>query len=235
VIRILVEDVPAPGARFEIRGDERHYLLAVRRAGIGDAFEVVGTADGRRALAAIHGLEGDAVVAEVSELLAAACAVRPVHLLAAVPKRDLMDDVVRKLSELGAARLTPVAAARSVVAPGAGRLARWRRIAEEAVRQCGRGMPLRIDPPTPLSEALAAVRADARLVLDPRAGRRRFADACGAATSIAIAIGPEGGFTTAELELAEQLGFRPIGLGPTILRVETAAIAAAALAVDALG
>jgi 16S rRNA (uracil1498-N3)-methyltransferase len=235
VIRALVDAVPAPGARLEIRGDERHYLADVRRVGVGDAIELVGTADGRRAAGVVREVRGDGVVVEVVAALAAALAVRPVHVLAAVPKRDLMDGVVRMLSELGAARLTPIAAARSVVAPGEAKQARWRRIAEAAVRQCGRGTPLRIDPCTDLAEALRGADAEARLVLDPRAERARFAAAVGAARSVAIAIGPEGGFTSEELALAAEVGFRPVGLGPAILRIETAAIAAAALAVDALG
>jgi 16S rRNA (uracil1498-N3)-methyltransferase len=235
VIRILAEIVQDAGSRMEIRGDERHYVVDVRRVKVGDAVEIVGTADGRRATAAIREVRGDVVVAEVTEVLDAACAVREVHILAAVPKRDLMDDVVRKLSELGVARLTPVVAERSIVAPGEAKLARWRRLAGEAVRQCGRGTPLRIDPLTPFAEALRDADAVARLILDPRAPRSRFAAACVAAKSIAVAIGPEGGFTAEELELAAALGFFPVGLGRTTLRIETAAIAAAVLAVDALG
>lgn len=235
MIRILAEAVPVPGATVEIREDERHYLLAVRRCGVGDSFELVGRTDGRRAKAAIREIRADAVIAEVLETVDVPSAVRAVHVLAAVPKRDLADDMIRKLSEIGIARFTPIAAQRSVVAPGETKLARWRRIADEAVRQCGRGTPLEIDPLTPFEEALQGVEAQAKLVLDPRADRIRFADACGSAKSIAIAIGPEGGFTPAELEIASAIGFRPVGLGRTILRIETAAIAAAVLAVDALG
>jgi 16S rRNA (uracil1498-N3)-methyltransferase len=235
MIRVLTDAIPDAGARIEIRGDERHYVVDVRRCRVGDSVELVGRSGGRRAIADIREICGDHVVAVVLEMLDAACVVRDVHLLAAVPKRDLMDDVVRKLSEIGVARLSPVAAERSIVAPGEAKLARWRRIADEALRQCGRGTPLRIDPYTPLAEAMRGVDAAARLVLDPRAPQTRFAEACGAARSIAIAIGPEGGFTAEELELAVALGFFPVGLGRTILRIETAAIAAAVLAVDALG
>jgi len=233
--RALVDAVPEPGSRVEIRGDERHYLVDVRRCGVGDSIELVGTADGRRARAAIREVRGDLAAAEVLELLDAARAVRDVQILAAVPKRDLMDGVVRALSEIGAARLTPVAASLSIVAPGEAKLARWRRIADEAVRQCGRGTPLEIDPFTPLEDALRGVDAAARLILDPRAPQTRFTAACGRARSIAVAIGPEGGFTSEELELAAALGFFPVGLGRTVLRIETAAVAAAVLAVDALG
>jgi 16S rRNA (uracil1498-N3)-methyltransferase len=235
VIRILAETVTAAGTTAEIRGEERHYLVAVRRCVVGDSFEIVGRADGRRAIAAIREIRPEVVLAEVVEEVEAAPAVRAVHVLAAVPKRDLADDMVRKLSEIGIARFSPVAAQRSVVAPGEAKLARWRRIADEALRQCGRGTPLEIDPLTQLEDALRGVDAAARLVLDPRAPQTRFADACRGARSIAVAIGPEGGFTAEELELAAALGFFPICLGGTILRIETAAVAAAVLAVDALG
>jgi len=235
VTRVLTDTVPEPGARIDIRGDERHYVVDVRRCRVGDSIELVGRADGRRAAAVIREVSGDLVTAEVLEVVDAVRAVREVQVLAAVPKRDLADDMVRRLSEIGIARFTPVVAERSVVAPGEGKLARWRRIADEAVRQCGRGTPLEIDPLTLLSDALRGADAASRLILDPRAPQTRFAEACGRARSIAVAIGPEGGFTAEELELAAALGFFPICLGGTILRIETAAIAAAVLAVDALG
>jgi 16S rRNA (uracil1498-N3)-methyltransferase len=206
----------------------------VRRAGIGDAVELVGRSGGRAA-ARVREADRARVAVEVIELLPDAAAVRPVHVLAAVPKRDLMDDVVRRLSEVGAARLSPIRAERSVVAPGDAKIDRWRRIAREAVRQCGRGTPLAIDAFAPFAEALGAVDACVRLVLDPRAPRRRFSELGAGAPSIAVAIGPEGGFTAAEIELAQKGGFVPVCLGVSILRVETAAIAAAILAVDALG
>jgi 16S rRNA (uracil1498-N3)-methyltransferase len=234
MIRVLADAVPERGATAELGAEEGHYLLRVRRCAVGDVVEIVGRGDGRRGSAVIVEARKDAVLVKVTELLDARPAVLPVHVLAAVPKRDLMDDVVRKLSEIGAASLTPIVAARSVVVPGEGKLGRWRRIADEAVRQCGRGAPLEIADVRPFEEALAGAAAEARLVLDPRAVRARFAEACGGASSIAIAVGPEGGFTAEELAFAGERGFRGVGLGATVLRVETAAIVGAALAVDTL-
>jgi 16S rRNA (uracil1498-N3)-methyltransferase len=234
MIRVFADAVAEKGALVTLGPEERHYLTRVRRCAVGDLVEVVGRADGRRARAAIADVRGGAIHVEIVEILGDSVAVLPVHVLAALPKRDLLDDVVRKLSEIGVASFTPMTTARSVVVPGEARMARWRRIAEEAMRQCGRGAPLEILGLRPAAEALAGAEAEARLVFDPRAECRRLSEACGPAASIAIAIGPEGGFTPEELEGAATLGYRGVGFGSNVLRLETAAIVAAALAVDAL-
>lgn len=234
MIRVFSEAVPSPGEPVELGPEERHYLARVRRCAPGDVVEVIGRLDGRRARAAIVEVLRDGVRAEILEIVHGAPAAPPVHVLAAVPKRDLFDDVVRKLSEIGAASLTPMTTARSVVVPGGAKVARWRRIADEAMRQCGRGAPLEIRPLVPAEAAFGGAEGEARLVFDPRAEHRSLRDALRGAASTAIAVGPEGGFTAAELERAGALGWTGVGFGSNVLRVETAAIVAAALVVDAL-
>jgi 16S rRNA (uracil1498-N3)-methyltransferase len=232
--RVFSDNVPEVGSVVALDAGERHYVVHVKRHAVGDVVEIVGRRDGRRARAALVAVSKETVQAEIREVAVAAPTVLPVHILAAVPKRDLFDDVVRKLSEIGAASLTPITTARSVVVPGEAKIARWLRIANEAMRQCGRSTALEIAPLRSAVMAFESAAADAKLVFDPRAERVRFAEACGPAKSIAIAVGPEGGFTCEELERAEASGFRGIGFGATVLRVETAAIVSAALAVDAL-
>jgi len=234
MIRVFADAVPDEGFVIELGGEERHYLLHVRRRAVGDGFEIVGRLDGRRATAVILETRGESLLAKIAKIADAAPTVFPVHVLAAVPKRDLMDEVVRRLSEIGAASLTPMLTARSVVVPGEAKMARWRRIADEAMRQCGRSSALEIGPITKVDFAFSSANSAAKLVFDPRAERRRFAEACGSAASIAIAIGPEGGFTPEELERAGAGGFLGVGFGANVLRIETAAIVAGALAVDAL-
>jgi 16S rRNA (uracil1498-N3)-methyltransferase len=160
----------------------------------------------------------------------------------AVGKGDKLDAVVRDATELGATRVVPVITERSVSRPPASRSERWRRIAVEAARQCGRGDAPIVDEPAPLADvlehwpALEAHAGDARLCLSPSASapigpRLRGLDARGA---IALLIGPEGGLTQAEISAAARAGFADVHLGRIVLRTETvcAAVLGAILALS---
>jgi 16S rRNA (uracil1498-N3)-methyltransferase len=162
----------------------------------------------------------------------------PLHisLIQALVASDKLDWIVEKAVELGATQLLIAPAQRSVVRLDAQRSARrlqhWRDIARAACCQCGRNRVPTIDWFNSFDAALAAIEDDLRLVLVPE----RTADSLspGGARRIALAIGPEGGFTDAEILLAERTGFRRTRLGPRILRTETAGPAAMA-ALQALG
>jgi 16S rRNA (uracil1498-N3)-methyltransferase len=139
--------------------------------------------------------------------------------------------VVQKATELGATRIVPFAAARSVVRLEAGRAEaraeRWRRIAEEAARQCGRADIPEVVAPLPLAAALAEVPGDlAPFVFHPDG--EALPPALERAGAAAI-VGPEGGLTDAELDECEAAGARRAALGPRVLRAETAAVVAVAL------
>jgi len=152
-------------------------------------------------------------------------------LLAALSKGEKMDLTVQKATELGATRIAPFPADRSVVRidPGkaAERALRWRRIAEEAARQCGRSEVPSVASPSPLAELLAAIpEGFARFAFHP--GGEPLADATGGA-AVAGVVGPEGGLSPEEVLACERAGARSVSLGPRILRAETAAIVAVAL------
>jgi 16S rRNA (uracil1498-N3)-methyltransferase len=231
--RLLLDSVPDPPGFVEVDGDELRYLTRVRRHGVGDRVEVR-DAGGRRFAARVDVLTRESARLEIEARLPSAPDSFPVTMLVAIPKAARFDDVVRKLNELGVTTLVPVIAERSNAKPGAGRHERWRRIAAESTRQCGRRQPLEVSATEGLNDALArCARTSHRLILDPGAGGRGLLGRLNDIESpekIAIAVGPEGGFVPAELETAERFGFEKVGLGPSILRVETAAIAAAALA-----
>lgn len=236
--RILLEAVPDPPATVEVEGAELRYLARVRRHRAGDEVEVRDPG-GRRFAARVESLSRDRGRLILERELPAAPDIWPVALLVAAPKGALLDDVVRKLSELGIAELVPTIAERSNARPGAGRVERWRRIAAESTRQCGRREPLRVGDVAPLTDALESfAKAGRKLALAPGSGTRGLARALADtrdADRIAIAVGPEGGFTLSELDAARRLGFEVASLGPSILRVETAAIVAATLAVAFVG
>jgi len=230
---ILVDGEIGEGRVVEIAGAELRYVTRVRRLGAGDTVELRDSS-GRRFEGIVERSDRRSAVVTVTGELGPGPIAAPVTVVTAVPKRNIMDDVVRKLSELGVQRLAPVVTARSVVDPGPARIERWRRIAAESVRQCGRDLPMRIDGTGALPEALAGVpTTGTRLILHNGGGREplgRIA-ARGLVAPVTVCVGPEGGFTDDEVGLAVGSGFRVAGLGPLILRVETAAIAAAAVAI----
>ncbi|MEO7387638.1 MAG: 16S rRNA (uracil(1498)-N(3))-methyltransferase [Gammaproteobacteria bacterium] len=156
-----------------------------------------------------------------------------VTLLQGVSRGPRMDAVVQKATELGVCALQPVLAGRSVVRldaeRGDARRAHWQRIVISACEQCGRSIVPAVLPARPLDEALAAVEpGTARLTLDPR-GEGTLGELLGTATRVALAIGPEGGFTEDEIRALTTAGFQGLRLGPRILRTETAPLAALAI------
>lgn len=144
-----------------------------------------------------------------------------------------MELVLQKGTELGVCAFTPVLTGRSI--PGGegsegNRMKRWRRVLDEAARQCRRAYLPRLDAPLSLADALTGSQEELRLLLWEK-GALPLAEALPAHRPInaAVLIGPEGGFSDEEAALAMKAGFLPVGLGPRILRTETAGLALAAI------
>jgi len=157
---------------------------------------------------------------------------RAVHLLAGITANERMDWLVEKATELGVASITPLLAERSVLKLKGERAdkkqAHWQAIAIAACEQCGRNRVPDIAAPADVRAWLAdRPAARAGLVLAPD-GNRALAELAAPEGELDVLIGPEGGFTPAELELAVQKGIVAVRLGPRILRAETAALAALA-------
>jgi 16S rRNA (uracil1498-N3)-methyltransferase len=149
--------------------------------------------------------------------------------------------VAQKATELGIHALIPMQCRRAVVEDASpAKLARWRTIATEAAEQSERGVVPEIYSPMPFAEALRLCDGMPRAIaLAPHEDRRHPSIAAVVAgqklASLAIAIGPEGGFDPAEEKQARDAGWHPVALGSRVLRAETAAITATALALAALG
>jgi 16S rRNA (uracil1498-N3)-methyltransferase len=216
------------GDRAALTDGARHYLRDVLRLAPGAAVEVF---DGA-------GNAWDATVLEGFDALglgprrAAPSGGPEIWLLLALAKGEKVDLVVQKATELGVARVLPFAAERAVVRlepeKGAERARRWRKIAEEAARQCGRADVPEVLAPAPLEAGLAAIPPGfSTLVFHP--GGMPLAEAPPSPAGHAAVIGPEGGLTDAELAACERAGAQRASLGPRVLRAETAAIAAVAL------
>jgi 16S rRNA (uracil1498-N3)-methyltransferase len=156
----------------------------------------------------------------------------PVTLLQALARGERMDFIVQKATELGVAAIVAMGGDRSVVRLDAEGLARrcehWRAVAISACEQCGRNRVPTISHAADLASACGEVDATSvRLLLAPDADQTLIAVTRQAAR-IALAVGPEGGFSDEELSLAQQQGFTFCRLGPRVLRAETAPLAALA-------
>lgn len=149
-------------------------------------------------------------------------------LYAALPKGQAFDEVVRCVTELGVTRIQPVLSARTLLQPSGQRLDRWRRIALEATEQSERLALPTIADPLPWSEACTQAPEDRRFFCGERGQTVPLWSCPRGAGSVAIAVGPEGGWTVEERDLALVQGWRGVTLGPTILRAVTAAIVAVA-------
>jgi len=159
----------------------------------------------------------------------------PVTLLLAVFKFDRMEWAIEKCTELNVTTIVPVIARRTekhLALAADKRVERWRRIAREASEQARRVSPPEIGEPVKLPAALNTA-ADARIVLSESERELQLSEILRArpdTNSLALAIGPEGGWTAEEVQLFSSAGWIAASLGETILRAETAAIAALAVA-----
>ena len=232
--RLFVPPEQLASPRVKLTPEQARYLGTVLRLGPGEEIEVF---DGK-------GARFRAWLEDAPDLGAAALRLAEplpegplravdVVLVQALARGEKMDLVVQKATELGASRIVPLASERAVVRldaeRGGARAARWRKIAEEASRQCGRADVPRIDEPAGWEGVFALLRdepARRGLLLDPEESQVRLGQAARGARRLLLAAGPEGGFSPAERERARQSGMLPAGLGPLVLRSETAGLAA---------
>ena len=215
-----------------LTGDQANHLARVLRAQPGQIYDIV--ANGFLHRAEITSVNDHEVLFTLHEELESDTAL-PLHLLLAIFKFDRLEWGIEKATELGVARISPILAQRTEkhLAQAAGkRVERWRRIALEASKQSRRTTIPDIADPAPLKSALDAESAATRILLSETEQTTTLTQALEKCTSptCAIAIGPEGGWTPAEIALFTQHQWLPVTLGPRILRAETAAIAAIAIA-----
>jgi 16S rRNA (uracil1498-N3)-methyltransferase len=231
IARVLVKPEDLASSRATLDAAAHRHLVKVLRLGAGAAIRVF---DG-------EGWERDACIERVGKsslevslgerrrLLPAPCAIT---LLQAVPRRDRMDLIVQKTTELGIARIVPVLSQHGMARPPQGRSRRWQVIAEEAARQSGRADVPAVSEPLALEVALAELGNGGEpryLLWEGERARPLYRALAPGAQRVALLVGPEGGFSSAEIRSCDRAGFESVGLGPRILRTETAAIVAVAL------
>jgi 16S rRNA (uracil1498-N3)-methyltransferase len=203
----------APGV-VTLPTEENRHVRRVLRLGTGDAIRLF-DADGYEADGTLT--SDNATVGEVIRRE------RPhrVTVAAAVPKGERADWLVEKLGELGVVRWVPLRTEHGGVEPGGGKIDRWRRRAIEAAKQADTPGVMRVDEPTPVRAALAEAAGRA-IVLLPDAAESLTPD-----PDAWLFVGPEGGWSAAEL--AAFADVRRARLGESVLRIETAAVVAAAI------
>ena len=244
--RFHVHDLSAELVTLE--RDEAHHAIHVRRVRVGDEVSLFDDA-GTQADGVVAAMSRGVVQVRIERRCRPPPAAASLTLAVAPPKGARAEWLVEKAAELGVAAIWPIRTARGVVEPREHRLDKWRRIAREANKQSGRADAMRVEPLMDFGDALARRGRCATVIADMR-GSAPFAvwlkqsvpdppptseqhprsDGGGevAGFHLVALIGPEGGWTEAELATAREAGAAPVCLADHVLRVETAAIALAA-------
>ena len=222
-----------PDDAIELRGRVAHRISTVLRLGRGAGVSVFGS--GREFQAIIEAVGPSVHLRLQAELPPIASQTPQLTLYQGLIRPSRFEWVLEKGTELGIGAFVPTRTERTTVRAaeiGAGRRERWERIAIEATEQSGGRHPPSIAGPVRFDEALAKAGPEPVLAWEglrrpPRAAERaRLRDRTG---GLSLFVGPEGGFSEAEVATAREAGAVLIGLGPRTLRAETAAIAAATL------
>ena len=225
----MVEPNQVVVAQLRLSPSQQHYLYRVLRLGPGQQFLAL-DGRGRQWTATLT------TVADVASLEPIAAGLpgpgAAMTLVMALPKGNGFDEVVRQATELGVTAIQPVISDRTLAQPNPKKLDRWQRIAAEATEQSERLLLPDLFPPLAWSEYLAQPSAGPRWLCVARGDAPHLlavAQATDPGLPVVVAIGPEGGWTTAEAAAAVAAGFLPVSLGPHILRAVTAPLAALTL------
>ncbi|NLA58618.1 MAG: 16S rRNA (uracil(1498)-N(3))-methyltransferase [Firmicutes bacterium] len=246
--RFFVEPDQIVGDMVTIQGEELAHLARVLRLGPGDAVTICdGT--GMEYYGILEEVLPDAAAARIRERIVSPGEPRTrITLVQGLPKADKMDLIIKKGTEVGISQFIPVITERTIVQLTAGkagrRVERWQRIAKEAAKQCRRAVIPKVHHPLQWRECIDRYLMDdrGRLGLIPweeiagtGTGLREVLtsaadwDDAGRALNTWLFIGPEGGFSEAEVQQAAAAGILTVSLGPRILRTETAGPITAAL------
>lgn len=219
--RFPAEVLPEPGQEIHLDPQTSHHVLRVTLLPRGSHLELF-NGNGLTCQVELTGVEDS--LARVRGLTAASATdpVPEIHVVLGLPRKPAVERVLRMATELGMTHFWPFVAQRSI-AKGA-HPERWGKLTEQAARQSGRSDLPQVHSLASLEQLLQSLPSHlSRVVLTPGAAKGPDPTA-----PIALLIGPEGGLTPAEVELAEQHGFQARPLGTTVLRSDTAVIAAIA-------
>ncbi|MBE9061743.1 16S rRNA (uracil(1498)-N(3))-methyltransferase [cf. Phormidesmis sp. LEGE 11477] len=214
--------------------DQTHYLRRVLRLGAGDRF-VAQDGKGKQWLAVLSDQIGQAHIVETISPTARS-SYGPLRLAAALPKGNSFDQVVRQATELGVTHIYPLLSDRTLLKPSPSRLTRWHRIAHEASEQSERAIAPEIFSPANFQQFvvqsnwqgmryICATRQNSSHLLS----RIQLDLVSADPPDVTLLIGPEGGWTSAEITVATENGYKIVSLGSGILRAVTASVTALSL------
>ena len=215
-------DLPAPGPA-SLTGDVAHHLARVLRVKVGDSVRL-GDGRGNTATATITAVQKQVLGIVLDEIVHEAPLRPQVTLAFAVPRPSRADWLVEHATEVGVTSFQPLWTERS--RPQGLRADRWRKVAQAAAGQCARAWLPVVHEPIELKELLARPPAGERLLADPGGAELSLA---ADATAAVLLVGPEGGFSPAELAAVHAAEFAPARFAAHILRTETAALIGAAV------
>ncbi len=236
VHRFFVSRPVAAGQRVCLGKEDSFHAARVLRLKAGDRLELAGS-DGRVFFAEVCGVEDLVQATVVNEITGNADGAELV-VAQALPQGRKLEMVVEKLSEIGAARLVPLYTEKSVIPriDGATRkLERWRRIARSAAQQSRRPSVMDVDEPVDIGSWLAVFTGPVIALATETAGFPLGEAVAGVKPPLALLVGPEAGFSDAEIILLKDAGACFASLGAKVLRTETAALVAASIALHRLG
>lgn len=231
--RFFVEAGMISGSLISLSEEDAQHLARVLRATVGEEITVCDDA-GNEHRAEIFEITKKNVTAKIKETKL--CDTEPcvkVTLFQGLPKGSKMELIIQKSVEIGVHSIVPVATSRAVVKlseeKGKGKEERWNKISQEAAKQSSRGIVPVVEGPVSFEEAVKrASEYDMAIIPYEKQGEGCLKEYLSTQKpeSIAVFIGPEGGFEESEIELAEKFGVKPVSLGKRILRTETAPITA---------
>ena len=234
--RFYVDPSNIFGDRMVLGGGEYNHLKNVLRKQVGDTL-LICDGEGHEYDCRISAYEDGNVILSIEETRDGNTELGvSITLYQGLPKKDKFEWILEKAVELGAARVVPVACARSIArwddpAREEKKVKRFQAIAEAASKQCGRGVIPEVGKAMTYAEAMKEAKERCDLILFPYENAEGMAEtenvikSIKKGTSIAVFIGPEGGFAPEEVVIAEESGAKIISLGRRILRTETAAMA----------
>lgn len=233
--RAFCTPATADPAEITLTPEESHHLVAVNRARLGDAV-VAFDGRGHEWLCTLASERKNAAVLKVQSSREVTPLPYHITLGQALPKGPSMDAIVRKATEIGAARIVPLESERTQVHFGGERsdrkIEKWQTAALEAAKQCGNAFVPNIEPVQSASAFMSSATGfDLKLIASLHPGAQSLKTALAAYRvtrgrmphTVLWLVGPEGDFSPAEMALAHSSGFAPISLGPLVLRCETAA------------
>jgi len=232
--RYFVPELPESGGLIDLPAAESQHAIRVMRIKVGEPVELF---NGR-------GKQCDAVVTEIQRNQCSCQSAPPqvidrepdrfIRMGIALPKPDRSKELIERLTELGVQHITPLIAERTQRAPTASTIDKLQRVIIEACKQSGRNQLLELGSITTAADYFMSESSDLKLVAHPTTdGISPISFANHDQKQIcAVAVGPEGGWTESEYQLAVKGGFAPVNLGKRIYRIETAAVALAAIMIS---